>query len=580
MNFNDFILKKAALSGIKQGSFGNLSSSIKDQIQNISLFNSASFKDLENIDIEKLLEADDVESVLGEDATPEQKALAQVIKALLEIDGIKESADADNSGKIEQEEALEFLKNAMGFDGDVNNLTMDDLDALVEKMNIDLSSNWDEAINEAVQDKVEDVANKAAQAIQSSPVGNAISNAASRVNNAINGGNSSAKTANQTAEADTPEKIKQQIDEKNTEIKDIEAKAEEEIAEQEKLKEQAMKNAGVSDEEYKAYKEKQEEVGKQITEKETAIKEKDGVISDKEATVSSNESYISSIGSQISANESKLSSISSDDENASSKKQEINDKISNLKAEQSKKEEENTKLKQEIETAKQEKAALEQEKQQLEQQKQQLLTDSLKTSSGFAKGVSDSTAVDKMTENITNFDSKISEIKSNAQKEVAAKQSEIQELQVKLKNAEAAEERTQFLKDNTYKAGLGLTGEELAEIARTTGGAEGTTGWCLKGVNDSLEKAYGFRLSYNSAYQALGEMQNKEGFEDVTSQYTTDDDLRNLPAGAMVIWENGNGHQHGHISIALGNGQEASDHIQNQTTTRYGTKFHVFMPVT
>lgn len=578
MNFNDFILKKVALSGVKQGSFGTLTSSIKEQIQNISLFNSASFKDLENIDIEKLLAADDIESVLGEDATSEQKALAQVIKALLEIDGIKESADADNSGKIEQEEALEFLKNAMGFDGDINNLTMDDLDALIEKMNIDLSSNWDEAINEAIQDTVENVANKAAQAIQSSPIGNAVSNVASRVNNAING-NSSAKNTKQTTQAETPEMIKQQIEEKNADIKDIEAKAEEEVAEQEKLKEQAMKNAGVSDEEYKAYKEKQEEVGKQITEKETAIKEKDSLISDKQATVSSNESYISSIGSQISANESKLSSIASDDENASSKKQEINDKISNLKAEQSKKEEENTKLKQEIEAAKQEKTALEQEKQQLEQQKQQLLTESLNASSGFAKGVADSSSVEKMKENITNFDSKISEIKSNAQKEVAAKQSEIQELQVKLKNAEAAEERTNFLKDNTYKAGLGLTGEELAEIARTTGGAEGTTGWCLKGVNDTLEKAYGFRLSYNSAYQALGEMQNKEGFEDVTDKYTTDDDLRNLPAGAMVIWENGNGHQHGHISIALGNGQEASDHIQNQTTTRYGTKFHVFMPV-
>ena len=578
MNFNDFILKKVALSSVKQGSFDTLTSSIKEQIQNISLFNSASFKDLENIDIEKLLAADDIESVLGEDATSEQKALAQVIKALLEVDGIKESADADNSGKIEQEEALEFLKNAMGFDGDINNLTMDDLDALIEKMNIDLSSNWDEAINEAIQDTVENVANKAAQATQSSPIGNAVSNVASRVNNAING-NSSAKNTKQTTQAETPEMLKQQIEEKNADIKDIEAKAEEEVAEQEKLKEQAMKNAGVSDEEYKAYKEKQEEVGKQITEKETAIKEKDSLISDKQATVSSNESYISSIGSQISANESKLSSIASDDENASSKKQEINDKISNLKAEQSKKEEENTKLKQEIETAKQEKTALEQEKQQLEQQRQQLLTESLNASSGFAKGVADSSSVEKMKENITNFDSKISEIKSNAQKEVAAKQSEIQELQVKLKNAEVAEERTNFLKDNTYKAGLGLTGEELAEIARTTGGAEGTTGWCLKGVNDTLEKAYGFRLSYNSAYQALGEMQNKEGFEDVTDKYTTDDDLRNLPAGAMVIWENGNGHQHGHISIALGNGQEASDHIQSQTTTRYGTKFHVFMPV-
>lgn len=580
MNFNDFILKKAALSGIKQGSLGTFTSSVKENIKNISLFNSASFEDLENIDIEKLLETDDIDSVLGENATPDQKALAQVVKALLEVDDIKEKADVDGSGKIEQAEALEFLKSAMAFDGDLTNLTMDDLDALVEKMNIDLSANWDEAINEAVQDKIEDVADKATQAIQSSPVGNAISNAASRINNAINGGSSANKNNKTAQQSETPEAIKKQIEEKQGDIKDIEAKAEEEVAEQEKLKEETMKKAGVSDEELKAYKEKEAEIGKQITEKETAIKEKDSLISDKESSVSSNESYISSLASQISANESKLSSISGDDDNAASKKQEINSKISNLKAEQSKKEEENTKLKQEIETAKKEKTTLEQEKQKLEQEKQKLLSDSLDASKGFGKGVGSSEAVSKMKENITNFDSKISEIKANSQKEVAAKQSEIQELEVKLKNAEAAEERTKFLKENTYKAGLGLTGEELAEIARTTGGAEGTTGWCLKGVNDSLEKAYGFRLSYNSAYQAIGEMQNKEGFEDVTSQYTTDQDLANLPAGAMVIWENGNGHEHGHISIALGNGQEASDHIQTQTTSRYGTKYHIFMPVT
>ena len=407
MNFNDFILKKAALSGIKQGSLGTFTSSVKENIKNISLFNSASFEDLENIDIEKLLETDDIDSVLGENATPDQKALAQVVKALLEVDDIKEKADVDGSGKIEQAEALEFLKSAMAFDGDLTNLTMDDLDALVEKMNIDLSANWDEAINEAVQDKIEDVADKATQAIQSSPVGNAISNAASRINNAINGGSSANKNNKTAQQSETPEAIKKQIEEKQGDIKDIEAKAEEEVAEQEKLKEEAMKKAGVSDEELKAYKEKEAEIGKQITEKETAIKEKDSLISDKESSVSSNESYISSLASQISANESKLSSISGDDDNAASKKQEINSKISNLKAEQSKKEEENTKLKQEIETAKKEKTTLEQEKQKLEQEKQKLLSDSLDASKGFGKGVGSSEAVSKMKENITNFDSKM-----------------------------------------------------------------------------------------------------------------------------------------------------------------------------
>ena len=104
----------------------------------------------------------------------------------------------------------------------------------------------------------------------------------------------------------------------------------------------------------------------------------------------------------------------------------------------------------------------------------------------------------------------------------------------------------------------------------------GSTGWCLKGVNNALEKAYGFRLSYNSAYQAIPALQSRSDFTEVTNQYPNAQSLTNLPAGAIVVWENSSNHPHGHISIALGNGQEASDHIQSQTVN-YGTQYHVFV---
>lgn len=120
------------------------------------------------------------------------------------------------------------------------------------------------------------------------------------------------------------------------------------------------------------------------------------------------------------------------------------------------------------------------------------------------------------------------------------------------------------------------TNNQLAQIAQNTAASQNTTGWCLRGVNDSLEKAYGFRLSYNSAYQAIPALQSRSDFTEVTNQYTSAQDLTNLPAGAIVVWENSSSHPHGHISIALGNGQEASDHIQNQTVN-YGTQYHVFV---
>ena len=127
----------------------------------------------------------------------------------------------------------------------------------------------------------------------------------------------------------------------------------------------------------------------------------------------------------------------------------------------------------------------------------------------------------------------------------------------------------------TYTGNL-PTNQTLASAAESMASSMGTTGWCLKGVNNTLEQVYGFRLSYNSAYQAIPDLQSRSDFTEVTDQYASASDLVNLPAGAIVVWENSSNHPHGHISIALGDGREASDHIQNQTTN-YGTQYHVFI---
>lgn len=132
----------------------------------------------------------------------------------------------------------------------------------------------------------------------------------------------------------------------------------------------------------------------------------------------------------------------------------------------------------------------------------------------------------------------------------------------------------------SYGPYLGATGEgaRLAQIAGCVGGQNGTCGKCLKGVNDSLQAAYGFRLSYPSAYMAKQSLDNMgDRFQNVTNQYRPASKLSSLPPGAIVVWDRKEGHPHGHISIALGNGQEASDHIQKQITG-YGSSYTVYMP--
>lgn len=115
--------------------------------------------------------------------------------------------------------------------------------------------------------------------------------------------------------------------------------------------------------------------------------------------------------------------------------------------------------------------------------------------------------------------------------------------------------------------------QKLAQVAESNARANGTTGWCLREVNDSLETS-GFNIRRQpSAYMAADELARHPDFHEVQPP----SDLRSLPAGAVVVWDKGPGKPDGHISIALGNGKEASDHIQNQITN-YGTSVRVFFP--
>ena len=57
-------------------------------------------------------------------------------------------------------------------------------------------------------------------------------------------------------------------------------------------------------------------------------------------------------------------------------------------------------------------------------------------------------------------------------------------------------------------------------------------------------------------------------------------ELGDLPPGAVVVWGRTAASPDGHISVALGDGREASDHIDQQRTHLRGyTNYRVFFPV-
>lgn len=116
-------------------------------------------------------------------------------------------------------------------------------------------------------------------------------------------------------------------------------------------------------------------------------------------------------------------------------------------------------------------------------------------------------------------------------------------------------------------------GKKFAAQAEKTANGINTPGWCLKGVNDTMQ-AMGIPVKREaSAYMALDDFQNNPRFQQVN---VSKDQLKSLPAGAVVVWDKGPKNPHGHISVALGDGREASSVVRPQLTL--STNFHVFLP--
>lgn len=126
--------------------------------------------------------------------------------------------------------------------------------------------------------------------------------------------------------------------------------------------------------------------------------------------------------------------------------------------------------------------------------------------------------------------------------------------------------------------------------------------YCYRGVKQVLQQLQPpIQLTGGSAYMAADQLRSRysDRFQEVRLQVPPDqrtqEYLRSLPAGSIVVWgpsnnpakreaglRAGNGYGHGHISIALGNGYEFSDRDRVQITgsrdpERYGS-LTVFIP--
>jgi hypothetical protein len=118
-------------------------------------------------------------------------------------------------------------------------------------------------------------------------------------------------------------------------------------------------------------------------------------------------------------------------------------------------------------------------------------------------------------------------------------------------------------------------GVALATAARDVAQSMNSTGWCYRGVSTAVARATGVQLTGGSAYMAADQLASNSKFKEIR---VSPDQLAKLPPGAIIVWGQTSASPHGHISVSLGNGQEASDHIQSQMTSLRGSQnYRVFV---
>lgn len=125
-------------------------------------------------------------------------------------------------------------------------------------------------------------------------------------------------------------------------------------------------------------------------------------------------------------------------------------------------------------------------------------------------------------------------------------------------------------------------GNSLANNAlRGNGGNGRSRGRCYEYaaraiINTFKSKGRNVHLAGMSAYMAAPLMANQP--KHFREFQVAPKDLSRLPAGAVVVWGRGPGKPHGHISVALGDGREASDFTSRQIMN-YPSRPRVFMPL-
>lgn len=236
-NITNYLMKR--LQGVNNNVLSNNSLFGAKNVQtSASIFGDIEASNLENFDYEAALNALSNGKADSINETANQP-LSDIFKGLMSNDTVQGLADIDGDGVVSSSEAKTFIEGMAGLDGDVESLSQEDIDALIDSMGTTTESQLAKLVEEAIKG-VEDALDKqrevAAQtASMPAMVGNASpassTSSASRTNSSTPSSSTSSRSASKsktkTAEDEVEELRKQREQIINDADKKIESKQKE-----------------------------------------------------------------------------------------------------------------------------------------------------------------------------------------------------------------------------------------------------------------------------------------------------------------------------------------------------------------
>lgn len=506
-----------------------------------SIFDNISFENLENFDYAAALTS---LSTGDEDAinSVSNQSLSEIFKGLLGDATIQKYADADGDGEVSAEEAKNLMQGIAGMDGDLSNLSFEDIENLINSIGVTSVEDFQKFIQDTLKGVDDELAkqteNVLADEVENSMpamLGNGVdamsgasrsSGASKSGNSNYNAGGASKNVKTKTAADEVEELRKQRQEIIETADKNINAK--------QKEKDNLVKNSDkISDDLKKDYSKQQKEMKSIQSDK-----------ADVQSSLDEHKSSLSDVSASLSALEGEKSTIKTD-----TKDDKINSqnkaRLSEIKEAITTKKEKKAKLEEKI--AKEEAKLKELEKKEKAQQKN----------------------IDKVEKQIAEADPKlkpkmdaltkeISELKSTKTKEVA-------EIDGKIKTKEAEKNKEAKKAGESKGKTANDIGSGLVDLASKYMGLNEKDGsyklftngrtesWCADFVTyvvkefaqkNGMSVAKGFG---SPAVANLMSWAQNNGVFDNTSKMSNSEKLNyaknNLSVGDVIIWKsNGSSH--------------------------------------